>query len=163
MAERKSRESNRLGRATDVGSVIGKLLDPALRQRGFGNLELFTHWTAIVPAPFDRCTAPDELRWPRGAGEGPVEGAVLYVRVDRAQMLAFAHESERIASAINQYFGFFLVGKVRPAKAAFVAAKPAEPRRAKMPPPDVPQLSSIEDDALKAALRALGSGIAGRD
>jgi hypothetical protein len=162
-------------RARTLGDVAQGLIDPALRKRGFANSSLISDWTVIVPPPYDTALIPFSLRWPRhragghpngpGAPEDRSNGATLFVRVDPAHALTFAHEERVVRDAINRYFGFYLVAAIRPAKTAFAAAAPAE-KPAIHPPspcPPTPGLKTITDKQLRGALEELGSRIAGRD
>ncbi len=101
----------RLNRAVGVGEALGKVLDPALKKRGFATRDIVSHWGAMAPTPYDRMARPDKLSWPRG--ENGAEGAVLHVSCHPGHALALAHEGQKVAASINRYFGYFLVGQVR--------------------------------------------------
>ena len=79
-------EPKRLNRAVGVGEALQKVLDPALRKRGFAGRDIITHWAAMAPAPYDRIAAPDRLAWPRG--QRTAEGATLYLRCHPGHALA---------------------------------------------------------------------------
>ena len=167
MADRKSKQTDRLNRTVSLGEVASRELDPILRQRGFATAELVANWQSIVPAPYDRSVLPDRLKWNRKAESAAPDGATLYVRVDPAQALGFAHEHVRIRDAINRYFGFFLVADIRHAREPFVprSGKPSLP----VTPVDPAELeaveakvSSVADAGLREALARLGAGVAAR-
>ena len=154
----------RLNRAVPVSEALGRALDPALRKRGFASRDLLEHWGAMAPAPYDKMARPDKLNWPRG--ERGVEGAVLYLSCHPGHALALAHEGERVAGAINRYFGYLLVGHVRISATPFVAAPIAE-----KPAPALPEAARAEvergveavgDPGLRDALRDLGLALARR-
>jgi hypothetical protein len=152
-------------RAVPLGEAIGALLDPALKRRGFASRDLIAHWGAMAPAPYDRVTRPDKLTWPRG--NRGAEGAVLHLRCLPGHALALQHEGQRIASAVNRYFGYVLVGSIRISaeplsddKPAETEARPAigEAERMKV----ARSVSGVSDPELRQALGALGRAIAGR-
>ena len=103
-------EPKRLNRTVGVAEALGGVLDSALKKRGFATRDIFANWASIAPKPYDRAAMPDQLKWPRGAGH---EGATLFLRCSEGQRLALAHEGPLIASAVNRYFGYFLVREVK--------------------------------------------------
>lgn len=153
----------RLNRAVSVAEAAAGALDPVLRKRGFASRDIIAHWAAMAPAPYDRVAMPDRLSWPRGQKEG---GATLYLRCQGGHQLALAHEGQRVASAVNRYFGYVLVGEVRlsatPMATAPAAAPPERPPDARAVARIDARLAEIEDDGLRGALRQLGLGIAAR-
>lgn len=162
---RKPREPKRLNRLAPAGEAASRLLDPALKRRGFATRDLLAHWKAMAPAPYDKLALPDRLAWPRGARGS--EGAVLYLRCAPGHALALAHEGAMIAAAINRYFGYLLVGQVRLSAAPFSPG--SSPRKRMAAEPDPAALAHIEslvaplaDDELRNALAALGRSVAAR-
>lgn len=160
--KKETREPRRLNRAVGLTEALGKALDPALKRRGFASRDLVAHWQVMAPAPYDVMAKPDKLSWPRG--EKGAEGAVLYLRCHPGHALALAHEGERVAAAVNRYFGYFLVGSVRMSAAPFeVESAPAETA------PAVPEITramvaetvdKVEDAGVRDALRELGLAMA---
>jgi hypothetical protein len=160
--KKEEREPKRLNRAVGLTEALGKALDPALKRRGFASRDLIAHWHVMAPAPYDRMAKPDKLTWPRG--EKGAEGAVLHLRCHPGHALALAHEGERVASAVNRYFGYFLVGAVRMSAAPFeVENAPAETA------PAIPEVTrakvartvdKVEDAGVRDALRELGLAMA---
>jgi len=103
---------------------------------------------------------PAELKWPRGAGH---EGATLFLRCAEAQRLALAHEAPLIASAVNRYFGYFLVREVKLSAAPFMRSSGQKPQ-VQVTLPEVAQhadqaVADVQDPALKDALKALGEAV----
>lgn len=152
----------RLNRAVGVAEALGGVLDPALKKRGFASRDILSHWSTIAPAPYDKVTRPDKLSWPRG--EKGAEGATLYLRCHAGHALALAHEGQRVAAAINRYYGYFLVGQVRLSAAPFDVEDDI--------PETIPALPEVtrvrigravervDDPAVRDALRQLGQAIA---
>lgn len=150
-------EPKRLNRAVGVAEALGGVLDSALKKRGFATRDILSNWAVIAPKPYDRAAMPEQLKWPRGTGH---EGATLYLRCSDGQKLALSHEGPLIASAVNRYFGYFLVREVK------LSAEPFRPGSAPKPqadptPPEVAKhadqaVAEVEDPALKDALKSLG-------
>lgn len=161
-AGKASAEPKRLNRAVGVGEALGGALDPALKKRGFATRDIIAHWSSMAPAPYDRVARPDKLSWPRG--EKGAEGAVLHICCHPGHALALQHEGQKVAGAINRYFGYFLVGQVRLSAAPFEI----EP----VLPETIPALSEVararigravervEDAGVREALRELGQALA---
>lgn len=159
---REAREPRRLNRAVGLTEALGKALDPALKRRGFASRDLVAHWHVMAPAPYDLMAKPDKLTWPRG--EKGAEGAVLHLRCHPGHALALAHEGERVAAAVNRYFGYFLVGSIRLSAAPFEVerhqpqASPALPEITLARVADT--VDKVEDPGVRDALRELGLAMA---
>jgi hypothetical protein len=153
-------EPKRLNRTVGVAEALGGVLDSALKKRGFATRDILTHWAAIAPKPYDLVAMPDQLKWPRGAGH---EGATLYLRCSQGHAMALSHEAGLIASAVNRYFGYFLVREVR------LSAEPFRPGSARkvQPKTTLPEVAkhadqavaAVDDPALKDALKGLGEAV----
>lgn len=152
----------RLNRAVGVGEALGNAIDPALKKRGFASRDLVSNWPAMAPAPYDKVTRPDKLSWPRG--EKGAEGAILHLSCHPGHALALQHEGQRVAAAINRYFGYLLIGQVRISATPF----PIEPPLPETIPalPDVARarisrtVERVEDPGVREALRELGQAMA---
>lgn len=155
----------RLNRAVGVAEALGAALDPVFKKRGFASRDILAHWPAMAPAPYDSTTRPDKLVWPRG--DKGAEGATLYLRCHPGHALALAHEGQRVAAAINRYFGYFLVGQVRLSAEPFSTDAAAAPATAAALP-DVTRariartVERVENPDMRDALRHLGQAIARR-
>ena len=156
------KEFRRLNRTVGVGDVLAGALDPALKKRGFASRDIVAQWRAMAPRPFDEVALPDKLTWPRG--ERGAQGATLYLRCAESHRLALQHEAPRIAAAINRYFGYVLVNKVRLSITPFT---PGSGRKAEAVAPidaarraEIGQaVETVGDDRLRAALLELGLAI----
>ncbi|WP_196259547.1 DUF721 domain-containing protein [Pelagibacterium limicola] len=165
MAE-KSPPPKRANRAVQLGDMLGNTLDPALRRRGFASRDLIANWASIAPTPYDTVSAPDKLVWPRRDRPDP-EGAVLYLRCREGQALALTHEAPAITAAVNRYFGYLLVSRVKLSPNPLTTSEPNAPIATRaLPPEKAAQLaqavSNIEDEDLRAALEKLGRGVLGK-
>ena len=161
----KSSTPKRSNRTVQLGDMIGKTLDPALKKRGFAGRDLIAHWQTIAPPPWDKISMPDKLVWPRRDRPDP-EGAILHLRCLEGHGLALTHEGQAIASAINRYFGYLIVGSVRLSPMPLTAeTKPPTPPR-QLPRAAIDsiraQTGAIEDDGLREALEKLGRGVLGK-
>jgi hypothetical protein len=152
----------RLNRAVGLTEALGQALDPALKRRGFASRDLLAHWHVMAPAPYDRMAKPDKITWPRG--EKGAEGAVLHLRCHPGHALALAHEGERVAAAVNRYFGYFLVGSIRLSAAPFDVERDLPQTTPAVP--DVARariartVDKVEDPGVRDALRELGLAMA---
>jgi hypothetical protein len=161
-AKKDDEPPKRLNRVVGAGEALGRALDPVFRKRGFASRDLIAHWAAMAPAPYDKVAQPDKLTWPRGVRTA--EGATLHLRVAPGHALALAHEGERIAAAINRYFGYLLIGAVRQSAMPFARAEtapvPAEPEASEATKSAVGEaVAHVSDQGLRDALTRLGRRI----
>lgn len=154
-----------------VADLLGDVLSPAARKRGFASLDLFRHWAEIVGPAYAGATQPERLSWPRrmdDGGEDAFEPATLFVRCEGARALLFQHELPQILERINTVFGYPAVGRIRIAQKPIVRPVVARPPRLRAlsaaEEARVTALTAeIEDDGLRRALVALGRAVtAGR-
>ncbi|HEY4201084.1 MAG TPA: DciA family protein [Devosiaceae bacterium] len=169
MAEKPKAPPKRLNRTVGVAEALIGALDPAFRKRGFASRDIITHWAAMAPAPYDKVTLPDKLTWPRG--ERSADGATLYLRCAPSAALALSHEGNRVAAAVNRYFGYVLVKEVRISAEPFAAPMPKKPDAGRQADPTTrakvsAAVDAVEDEGVREALRQLGhqlmSGAKGR-
>jgi hypothetical protein len=156
--------------ARAVGSFVPKLTRKAFEKYGFSAATLLTDWSAIVGKELAAFTAPERLKWPRSvairedveAGAEGRPGATLILRVDPARALDVEYKGRQILERINGYFGYRAIAEMRILQAPL--AKSAAPRTAPQAPPPVaaPELASIADERLRAALTRLKSGLMAR-
>jgi len=158
-AKSKDDEPERLNRTVGVSEALKGVLDSALKKRGFATRDLIAHWAALAPKPYDRLAVPDQLKWPRGAGH---EGATLFLRCAAGHGLALSHEAPLIASAVNRYFGYFLVKEIR-LSAEPLSLDPAAKKRSPAPsePPAAARdaVAAVDNADLREALLKLGAGM----
>ena len=156
-------EPRRLNRTVGVGEALGKVLDSALKKRGFATRDILANWASIAPRPYDEAAIPAELKWPRGAGH---EGATLFLRCAEGQRLALAHEGALVAAAVNRYFGYFLVREVKLSAEPFMRSSAPKAKPAGTLPEMAQHageaVAEVDDPALKDALRTLGERVLSR-
>lgn len=150
-----------------VADLLGDVLKPSAKKRGFASTDLFAHWPDIVGPVHRDHSQPERLSWPRkleDGGEDGFEPATLIVRVEGARALMFQHEIPQILERINAVFGFPAVARIR------IVQKPIiRPQVARAPRPRpltraeearVRDLTDgIEDEGLKRALVSLGAAV----
>ena len=156
--------------ARAVGSFVPKLTRKAFEKYGFSAATLLTDWSAIVGKELASFTAPERLKWPRNvairddveAGAEGRPGATLVLRVDPARALDVEYKGRQILERINGYFGYRAIAELRILQAPL--AKTAAPKATPHVPPPVaaPELASIPDERLRAALARLKSGLMAR-
>ena len=154
-------ERNARKGAVAVGSLVGAIIDPVTRRRGFATAELIAAWPEIVGGRWAECTAPEKIVWPRKEDGGP---AVLTVKVDGPAAVFVQHEAGQILERVNAFLGYGAVGKLRivqgPVTGAGKRAKPADPTL----PADQEanlgaQVAEVDEGPLKQALERLGRGV----
>lgn len=166
-------ERNEAGRgsrgARPVADLIGDLMKPAARRRGFASVDLVAYWADIVGPAYSDCTRPERLSWPKkiedGGGEA-WEPATLTVAVEGSRALLFQHEAADIARRINAVFGFAAVGRIRIVQKPIARLEqPRAPRPRELTERErarlTQSLDGIEDEGLRAALERLGRGVYG--
>jgi hypothetical protein len=157
--------------ARTVGSFVPKLTRKAFEKYGFSAAALLTDWAVIVGKDLASYTAPERLKWPRGVGvRDDIEsgdegrpGATLVLRVDPARALDVEYKGRQLIERINGYFGYRAIAEMRILQAPLT--KPAVSRTATVAPPPpcaAPELASIADERLRAALGRLKSGLMAR-
>ncbi|MFC3072098.1 DUF721 domain-containing protein [Shinella pollutisoli] len=154
-----------------ISEVANDLIDPVLAKRAGISTMLLGSWEEIAGSEFADCTRPERIAWPRRASEMAGEGGghqpgVLVIACEGARALFLSHQQGEIVSRVNGFFGFPAIGQVR------IVQKPVSAQPARRGPPRPLKgeaarhlddlVSGIEDDALKAALRRLGTAVLGR-
>ena len=165
MAKAEPPEPKRRNRTMSMADVLAGALDPVLKKRGFASRDIIAHWSVMAPKPYDEVAIPDKLSWPRG--ERSAEGATLVLRCVPGHALAISHEGEKIAAAVNRYFGFVLVGAVRLSAEPFTPGSGNKEQRPHQPSQGVvarvgAEVAAVEDESVREALRVLGLAMASR-
>lgn len=154
-----------------ISEVANALIDPVLARRAGINTMLLGSWEEIAGAEFAECTRPERIAWPRRASEMTGEGGghqsgVLIVACEGARALFLSHRQGEIVQRINGFFGFPAIGQLRIVQKPVTAGQRHRPKPRPLTGEAARHLddlvSGIEGDALKAALRRLGTGVLGR-
>ena len=133
----------------------------AFARYGFAEADVVANWEAIVGEALAAHSAPERIRWPRGAGEeAQKQGGTLVIRAAPGRALELQYEASRIISRINSFFGYSAVVSIK----VMQAQDMPQGRRPAPPLPEKPvceqELASLEESPLKSALERLGRGVA---
>jgi len=134
----------------------------AFERYGFAQGELVAQWPAIVGEDLAARCWPEKMNWPKGreTGSRHAEGATLIVKCDPGAGLALSYETDRIAQAVNAFYGYRAVAVVKVVQAA--KARQPQTRSEPAPPPAevvdkvASQVAGIADPDLRDALSRLG-------
>ncbi len=156
--------------ARAVGAYVPQLTRKAFEKFGFSAASLLTDWVTIVGAEIAGHTAPERLKWPREvhstgedeAGSEGRPGAVLVLRVDPARALEVEYKGRQIIERINGYFGYRAIAELRLLQAPLAKAAKPQILPAALPRCEAPELATIADERLRAALNRLKSGLMAR-
>ena len=134
----------------------------AFARHGFAQADVVTNWNAIVGEDLAAISAPERIKWPRGAGEEAQKaGGTLVIRAAPGRALDLQYEASRITGRINSFFGYGAVVAIKVVQAGdWPAARPATAPKKPEKHHENPMLTAIEDDKLRAALERLGDGVA---
>lgn len=151
-----------------MGVLLPRVAAPAFAKRGFTEAAIVTDWAQIVGSDLAAHSAPERIVFPRGKRQGKRRGGgALRLRVAGGIAVELQHLEPEIVERINGYFGFPAVERLvllqgplpllqepapRPPRALSQAAKGALET----------ELSVVEDETLRAALRSLGVAVLSR-
>ncbi len=156
-----------------LSAVALKAARPYLARRGLAEDALLKHWPEVAGPLLSSRVWPVRLQRPRqdpaGTGGGGGGGGTLHVAADGgAVALELQHRMPMLIERINGALGYRAVSRITVHQGHGV--RPQVPRR-KTPPPlsDARRkeldlaLETVEDDALRAALRRLGEAVGRRN
>jgi hypothetical protein len=144
-----------------VARLLGAILDPAARRRGFAEASLLADWIVIVgPALARRCRP---LRVDHAPGKR--RGGTLLVQASGAVAIEIQHAAPQIVERINTYFGFPAVRQLRLLQMPLRPPAPPAPRPRPLGPDEEAALAArvtgVADGELREALLALGRALRG--
>lgn len=159
------------GFARAASSFVPKIAAKAFEKFGFHTAEIMMQWPTIVGADIAKWTQPERIRWPRMMngtdGAADIEarpGGMLVLRVEPARALDIEYRGAEIIERINRYFGYRAVETLKLIQAPLERSPAQAPPSASLatpaalaPPP--PEVASLPDDGLKAALEALWTSV----
>ncbi|WP_246301355.1 DUF721 domain-containing protein [Mycoplana rhizolycopersici] len=158
--------------ALQISEVANRLIDPVLARRAGISTMLLGSWDEIAGAAFADCSRPEKIAWPRRASEmagedGGHQPGVLTIACEGSRALFLSHQQGELIQRVNGFFGFPAIRQIR------IVQKPVSPpaRRRRPPRPLTGEaarhleelVDGIEGDALKAALKRLGTAVLGRN
>lgn len=158
-----ARQRARGGEARALADLVPAIGDTAFRKFGFVQSSIITRWPDIVGARLARVTAPESLRFPRGARSD----GTLNISVTSAHASVVQHVTPDIIARVNRFFGYAAVARIQLRQGRAMA--PAPPPRAAAPPPEgrtapiSDALRAITDPELREVLNGLAQSLAKRD
>jgi hypothetical protein len=138
----------------------------AFARYGFAYADLIGQWPAIVGEHLAAICRPERIKWPRQGEAGEARsGGTLILRAAPGRALDLQHETPGIIERINGFYGYAAIAAI---KIRQDQQRPAVRQRA-LSSLDAAsaasldaRLETIADDALRAALRRLGTGALAR-
>lgn len=160
MAQRKSTKG-----PVAAARLLGKVISPALRRRGFAQTEVVERWREIIGADLAAVCTPEKLSFARNQAAG----GTLHLRTSGAAGLRVQHLLPQIIDRVNAFYGYRAVGRVRLLQAP-LPEPPHDPTRRPATRPvsererrDLQAMTeSVDNDRLRHALRGLGEAMAMR-
>lgn len=162
--DRGSRQGRTGHAGREVGRLLGTILDPAARRRGFAQASLLADWPTIVGPALARRCQPVRVDY----APGRRRGGTLLVQTSGAAALEVQHGAPQILERVNGYFGFPAVRQLRLLQMPARVPPPPPPRvepRALRPEEEAALASAVGDvgdEQLRTALLALGRAMRGR-
>jgi hypothetical protein len=146
----------------EVGRLLGAILDPAARRRGFAQASLLSDWPSIVGPALARRCQPVRVDY----APGRRRGGALVVQASGAVALEVQHAAPQIVERVNGYFGFPAVRQLRLLQMPFRPPPlPRETRPRPLQPEEEAALAGavgeVGDEELREALLALGRAVRG--
>ncbi len=156
----KAKKTNRrVNKSVGLGEALSKIIEPVFQKRGFASRDIINQWRVIAPEPYNKVTIPERLQW--SGDNKSAEGAILVLRCASAYKMALTYDSKQIAGAINRYFGYVLVDRIKISLEPFSLSSGEQNYKAPVVTREVHKKISdivcdIEDEQLKNALQKLG-------
>ncbi len=155
-----SRQGRNAPAGRQVARLLGAILDPAARRRGFAQASLLADWATIVGPALARRCQPVRVDY----APGRRRGGTLLVHTSGSAAIEVQHAAPQILERINTYFGFAAVRQLRLLQ---MPLKPAPPRPRVGPRPLRPQeeeavaasVTGVDDRELREALLVLGRAV----
>ena len=149
--------------AVPISALVGRVINPVARKRGFAAADLIAAWADVIGAELAECTRPEKIVWPRGEANADRPG-VLTLKVEGPRAVIVQHQLEQVVERVNAFFGYAAVGHVRIVQAPLGGPrKPPAAVERPLAPEDEARLrtatSGVDDPALREALDRLGRGV----
>lgn len=154
-------EPPRGGPPRSVGELLPAVGGLAFRRFGFVQAALLARWREVVGPLYARWSAPESLRFPRGARAG----GLLTIRVEGPFAPQLQHLEGPIIARCNQILGHQTVGRIRLVQGQVARAVAPVSPPARSPPPAPAEgagtnLAGIGDAGLREALSDLAAVMA---
>jgi hypothetical protein len=148
-----------------IAELVGRVIDPLTRKRGFVTSGLLSSWPEIVGPRFAAITRPAKVTWPRGSANEGAAG-VLTLDVEGPSAILVQHEIGQILERVNAFLGYRAIAQIRIVQAPVPSGKrrrrPAETVLAAEESGRIASATAaVDNDELRAALERLGRGVVG--
>lgn len=148
------KRSNRIRQVAELVPDVGRV---AFRKFGFVQSAVVRRWSEIVGERYAGVSAPESIRFPRGARSN----GVLNLVVQGAHAPMMQHIAPEIVERVNRFFGYPAVARIAIRQGevprAPIPAAPAAP--APVPAELGDSLRAIADPELRAVLEGLAAGV----
>ena len=151
---------NRLNKMRRLSTMIGPMVAPSARERGFAISRIISHWNDIVGSLSEWCR-PTDIHFPRGSrNNGTLKLQIASGRGPQALAM-----TQRIIDAVNASFGYKAVDRLTIVQSLAPANKLAETQKPTTISRDKniwaldEKLKNIKSPELRAALRRLGGPV----
>ncbi|MFZ1429976.1 MAG: DciA family protein [Geminicoccaceae bacterium] len=142
-----------------MARLLGAILDPAARRRGFTEASLLADWSTIIGPVLARRCQP--LRVEHAPGRR--RGGILVLQTSGAAAIEVQHAAPQLIERINTYFGHRAIRQLRLLQMPLPPVAPPVPPPAPLRPEDEAAIaagvSEIDDGELRDALLALGRAV----
>jgi hypothetical protein len=153
--------------ARPLAEFLDVCLSPSLAAQGFATSDIIMAWPDIVGERLAAFTQPLKIEWkrksPHADPDARPEPATLVIRVESAFALELQHLAPTIIDRVNTYYGWRCIGKLVLKQGPVRRIEKKRPAPPAISPADREKVgkavSSIEEEALKAALDRLGQAI----
>jgi hypothetical protein len=160
--------------AQSIALLLGDMLAPSLRKRGFASSEVITRWPDFIGAQLAPFTRALELKWPTRHVKNVTDshdlqppnvktGATLIVAVSGGVAIEIQHMAPQIIQRINAALGWKCVEKLALRQQPVSTPFTSKPKRAPLLTAEIARLEAttqkIDDDNLRHALIRLGKGV----
>ncbi|MEG9883901.1 MAG: DciA family protein [Hyphomicrobiales bacterium] len=141
---------------------------------GFAYAEILSQWPVIVGDELAQISQPERVQWPRlptPKGDRKAwrhkSGGKLVIRVADGRALQVQHETLQILERINSYYGYAAITEIRIVQDRLPCRQDnGRLTRPKLKEPEERaldhEISIVEDNQLREALRRLGRGVKAR-
>ncbi len=143
-----------------LGDITNKLTTPAMRRYGFAHGALIAEWPTIAGPTYARMSSPVKLSF---APDKRI-GGTLTLAVDGPAALQIQHVADLIIAAVNRFFGYKAVERLRLVQTSLPQMSPypiARHKTTEAPPALLAALlAGIPPDLPEGPLRAALSSLA---
>lgn len=147
----------------EVARLLGAVLDPAARRRGFAEASILADWPTIVGPALARRCQPVRVDYTPGRRSG----GTLLIQAAGGTAIELQHAAPQIIERVNNYFGFKPIRQLRFLQAPLPPPPPLRKppaRRPLWPEEEVAlqrAVGEVGDEGLREALLALGRSLRG--